>query len=127
MKSLPTLILALFLTGCNLAGDSTNTILKEIPNQNQSKKVILFFKEGGATVGNSYQLTISDIGYNLKESEAGNVFTVDDNHGNTNLDSSSIFLSWITNDSLRVTYNQNLRTFIQEAKVNGVNVIYSPR
>jgi hypothetical protein len=127
MKTVFKLTVLLILSGCNLAGDSTNTILTEILNQNGSKKAILFLKEGGTTVSNSYQLTIADGAYKLKTSEAGNTFIADDDHGITNLDSTSIQLLWIMNDSLKVTYNKKLRTYIQRLKVNGVGVLYDPR
>jgi hypothetical protein len=127
MITLIRIIIFLSVAGCNLAGDSVNTILKEVPNQNKSKNAILFFKESGATVADSYQLTIADIDYKLKKSESGNALAVDDDHGATILDSSSIFLSWVDNDTLKVSYDKKLRTFIRKSKVEGINILYETR
>ena len=126
-KNVLKVISILSIASCNLSGDSVNTVIKEIPNPNHNKKAILFMKESGATVGDSYQLTISDFEYPLKKTEVGNTFTVDENHGSSRLDSSSVVILWLSNDSLKVSYDKNLRTFIQESNVNGVNIFYEAR
>ncbi len=49
--------------------------------------------------------------------EIGNTFTVDSNHGATEPDIASINLSWLSNDTLQIDFDQKLRTFIQEKKL----------
>ena len=87
----------------------------------------MFLKEAGATVSDSYQVTICDNDHTLDNEEVGNTFTVDTNHGETFLDTASINFTWLSNDSLQIDYDKKLRTFIQKKKVKGVTIIYNAR
>jgi hypothetical protein len=69
-------------------------------------------------------VSILNSDYRLSGKELGNAFTVDRNHGATALDSNSIHIKWLGNHTLQIEYDQKLRTFIQEEKVDGVNIIY---
>jgi hypothetical protein len=73
------------------------------------------------------QVSILDFNTKLNGHETGNTFSVDRNHGATGLDSNSIKLNWTSNDTLEIAYDQKLRTFIQQNKVNNVTVIYKPK
>ena len=117
----------LTLTSCSLLGDGENTLIKESPNKRQDKKAVLFLREAGPTVGDSYQVTIADNSDKFDKNDPGNTFTVDTDHGNTWLNSKSINLTWIANDSLQIDYDKNLRTFIQQKNVSGVTIIYVAR
>ena len=63
---------------------------------------------------------------NLKK-EVGNTFTADSDHNATKQDSSSINFIWLTNDSLKIEYDRNLRIFIKETKVEDVTILYKAR
>jgi hypothetical protein len=91
------------------------------------KKAILFLKEAGATVADSYQVTVCDNDHTLAKGEVGNTFTVDTNHGETSLDTASINFTWVGNDTLQIDYNRKLRTFIQEKNIDGIKIIYKAR
>lgn len=91
------------------------------------KKAILFLREAGATVPDSYQVSVMDYDKPFDTTEVGNTFTVDSNHGITRLDSASINFTWIANDSLQIDYNKNLRTFFKERKIDGVTIFYNER
>ena len=78
-------------------------------------------------MADSYQVTVCDINYTLNKEEAGNTFTVDEDHGVARLDSTSINFTWISDDSLQIDYDNKLRTFIQEKKVEGVGISYNAR
>ena len=121
-------ILTFTLTSCSSLNDTgTNTLIKESSNQRHDKKAILFLKEAGATVADSYQVSVCDNDHTLNKGEVGNTFTVDTNHGNTSLDTTSINFTWLSNDTLQIDYDKKLRTFIQEKKVDDVTVLYNAR
>jgi hypothetical protein len=121
-------ILTFTLTSCSSLSDTgTNTLIKESSNKRHDKKAILFLKEAGATVADSYQVTICDSDHTLDKGEVGNTFTVDTNHGETILDTASINFAWFGNDTLQIEYDKKLRTFIQEKKSHGVTIIYQAR
>ena len=87
----------------------------------------MFLKEAGATVADSYQVTVCDTDHQLDKGEVGNAFTVDTNHGETSLDTASINFTWIDNDTLKIDYDKKLRTFIQNKKIDGIEIIYKAR
>ena len=84
-------------------------------------------REAGATVSDSYQVTVTDYNNRFDTTEVGNTFTVDTNHGKTWLDSASINFTWRSSDTLQIDYDKRPRTFIQEEKVDDVTIIYRPR
>ena len=120
-------VLTLAFSSCNLLGDDSNTLVKESANVGHDKKVFLFLREAGATVSDSYQVTIADFENKFDKSEIGNTFTVDTDHGKTWFNSSSINFTWLANDTLQIDYDKKLRTFIQEKKVRGVTIFYKAR
>ena len=119
--------LTFILTSCSLLGDGSDTVIKQSINERRDKKAILFLREAGATVSDSYQVTVMDYGNKFDTTEVGNTFTVDTDHGKTWLDSASINFTWRSNDTLQIDYDKKLRTFIQEKKEDGVTIIYKER
>ena len=117
-------IIAALASCSNLLGDQKTTLIKDSPNNNQTKKAVLLQNDGNATTGLSLHVSILDYDHKLSGNEIGNTFTVDSNHNTTMLDSTSVKLSWISNDTLQINYDNDLRTFKQEKKVNNVTVIY---
>jgi hypothetical protein len=116
-------------TSCSPLSDrtGTNTLIKELSNKSHNKKAILFLKEAGASVSDSYQVTITDINHILDNNEVGNTFTVDTDHDNTHLDKTSIKLTWLSGSILQIDYDKRLRAFIQEKSISGVSIIYKSR
>jgi hypothetical protein len=102
----------------------TDKLVKETSNNDHTKKAILFLREAGATVADSYQISI--IGYKTEfdTTSVGNAFSVDDNHGKTYLNPKAINLNWLSSDTIEISYDKNLRTFIQERLVGNVTVVY---
>ncbi|MEO7313414.1 MAG: hypothetical protein ABIX01_23730 [Chitinophagaceae bacterium] len=118
----------LILSSCAISGDTgTNSLLKESQNSRQDKKAILFLKEAGATVSDSYQVVIRDVNYKLDKAEVGDVFTVDPNHSRAQLDTGSINLVWLGNDTLQIDFDKKLRTLIKKENFAGVTIIYQAR
>ncbi|WP_426668017.1 hypothetical protein ACPPVU_18265 [Mucilaginibacter sp. McL0603] len=111
----------------SLLGDGSNTLVKEDANSKHSKKAILFLREAGATVANSYQVSVTDYKTEFDTVAVGNVFTVDDDHGKANLNPKAINFNWIADDTVEISYDKNLRTFIQEKKIDGVAVVYKTK
>ncbi len=105
----------------------TATKIKAVNNSVKTKQVILFIKGGNATEADSYQVSVKNTGDNLDSHEVGNAFTVDGDHGKTILNSASINFRWSAPDKLTIAYDKKLRTFIQESKVDGVDITYQPR
>ncbi len=115
------------LSGCSNLDDGNTTLLKESINPAGNKKAILFMRESGGTVANSYQVSITDKDHSLEKSEVGNAFTVDANHGATWLDSASIHFRWLSGDTLSIDFDKKLRTFMQQTSVDGVTILYQPK
>jgi hypothetical protein len=119
------LISFVILSSCtDLVDGAKNTVIKQYVNAAGNRKAIVFLKESGATVEDSYQVLVTNMDHIVENSENGNTFTVDTNHGRTRLDSECLNLSWISNDTLLIEYDKKLRTFIKEAKVDGVSNLY---
>lgn len=118
---------AFILNSCSSLEDGSNTVIKESINKRNEKKAILFLRESGATVADSYQVTVLSSAGIFDTSKVGNTFTVDDNHRQTALDSASINFTWRADDTLQIDYDKKLRTFTQENSVDGITVIYKAR
>ena len=63
----------------------------------------------GSTVANSYQVSITDYKTEFDTLAVGNVFTVDDDHGKANLNPKAINFNWLSDDTLEISYDKNLR------------------
>jgi len=122
-------ILTIFITitvlnSCDLLGDGSDTLIKESPNNKHSKKAVLFLRQAGATVANSYQISITDYSVEFDTTAVGNTFTCDDDHGKANLNPKSISFAWVSDNLVEISYDGRLRTFLQEKKVDGVTLVY---
>jgi hypothetical protein len=118
-------ILALAVSSCySLSDGGSNTLVKESTNNVHSKKAILFLREAGATVANSYQVSIIDYKTKFDTVAIGNTFTADDNHGKANLNPGAVNFKWLSDDTVEISYNKNLRTYIQKRTMDGVAIIY---
>ncbi len=84
-------------------------------------------KEGNATSDNSLQVMVIRNDDELSETEAGNTFTVDSDHGATIQNIHSIGFTWLSNDTLQIDHDRKLRVFIQKEKIDGVTILYRPR
>jgi|SRR5690242_9100714 len=120
-------ILLVILSSCFDLANRHDTLIKQSSNKSHNKKAILFLMEGGATISDSYQVSIVDYYEPFDSTQVGNTFTVDTNHGYTGLDSTSIDLTWLSYDTLLIDYDKRLRTFIKKIKVNGVSIVYEER
>lgn len=116
------LILTAMLSGCfQLFETGENTVSRIIYNPSKNKQVILFTKDGDATVPNSIQVSILDGNEKLDKSEGGNTFTL---KHDALLDSNAINFKWLDDVHLLITYNKKLQTYIQNNKVNNVLIEY---
>jgi hypothetical protein len=100
------------------------TFVKSIENSSNNKQAIMFIKGGNATSADSYQISIKSTDEKLGAVEVGNTFTCDGDHGKAFPDSNSIKMQWLTNTNLQITYDKNIRTFVKEKKVDGIDVVY---
>lgn len=111
----------------DLSSDGSNTIIKERSNYTPDKKAILFLREAGATVANSYQISVINNKDLFDSLGVGNTFVADNNHNEIIIDSNSINLKWQANDTLVVDYDKNLRIFKMEKNVLGVTILFQAR
>jgi hypothetical protein len=88
------------------------------------KNCILFIKSAGATVGDSYQISILPYQDNLKDSDSGNIFIADDHGGGINSDTSWVNFEWLSFDTLKVSFNKRLRVFKMNTKLKDATIIY---
>src|ERR1700741_3858407 len=96
-------LFASLLSSCfSLSGDGSNTIIKESVNNGHSHKAVLFLRQAGATVGDSYQVSILDDKAPFDTLAIGNAFTVDSDHGKANLNSDAINFKWVSDNKLEI-------------------------
>jgi len=117
----------LVLNSCLFLGDGSDEFIKESANNKHSKKAVLFLREAGATVANSYQVSITDYKTEFDSTAVGNTFTVDGDHGKANLYPGAIDFKWLSEDTVEISYDKNLRTFIQENHIDGTAIIYKTK
>jgi hypothetical protein len=84
-------------------------------------KVVAFERGCGATVGQNLQMSVLPA-TNPLPNQAGNTFVIDSNHGVSALQ--YVYIDWISNNSVRITYPSNARVFKQERRVGSVDVTY---
>lgn len=114
-------LVPVFLVGClNPCG---NRVLADIPSPLGTKHAVLFERDCGATTDFSTQLSILNAGEKL-ESQAGNTFIADSNHGHVT--SLYVRVKWSAESSLEVNYPEPARVFHNEKHVNGVSINYKP-
>ena len=75
-----------------------------------------------ATVGDSYQISMLLSNDKLKDSDVGNIF-IADNYSIGN-DTSKVNFIWLSNDTLKISFDKSLRVFITKTKVSDVTIIY---
>ena len=110
------------LQSCIDITDNKNEILKERTEYQGIKNCILFIKSGGATVGDSYQISIMPYQDKLKDSDTGNIFIADGQA--LSRDTSSINFEWISFDTLRISFDKNFRVFKMNTKIKDVTIVY---
>jgi hypothetical protein len=120
-------IQASVLNSCLLLGNGSDTLIKESANNEHSKKAVLFLRQAGTTVSDSYQVSVTNYKTEFDTLAVGNAFTVDDDHGKANLKPKSINFNWIADDTLEISYDKNLRTFIQQKTADGVVIVYKTK
>jgi len=72
-------------------------------------------------------MSVVDANYELKKTEVGNTFTTDSDHGTVMENAQSIYLRWISNDTLQIAYDKGLRTFEKKTAIDGINIVYVER
>lgn len=128
IASLLSMLIPIFtLNSCLILGNGSDKLVKKIANKEHSKEIVLFLRGAGATIADSYQVSIIDYASKFDNLAIGNVFTVDDNHGKANLNSSVIDFNWISEDTVAIICDKNLRIFIQEKTIDGVTVVYKAK
>ena len=125
-KVLYLLSLLVLAVGCmgGLGGGGSNTLIKQLPNPGGTSKALFFERTGGATVGNSYRVSIVPSEDTLDQADLGNTFVFDDNRGEARWFVDSLFFNWKSSDTIQITYSDKLRTFAQEKKVGNVVIVY---
>lgn len=127
---LSTLILFIF-SGCNIFEESKNLILKEYSNPKKNLKIIVFKKNGNATVNNSIQFLVENNNHILENADFGNIFIIEETEFK-NLSKDSLFLvKWSGNYTVEISYPNEAKIIKKEKNIeNGigkVNIIYKTK
>ena len=104
------------LTGCSV-NEPVNTVSRELPSPDNTKKVVIFCRDAGATTGFNTQVSVLAKEDKLPN-EGGNALIID--HG-------SAGVAWKPDGGLLVTLEHGCRVFKQESQVNGVAIDYRER
>lgn len=133
MKILKTSCLFILLTlfSCNIFDENKNIIVKEYSNPQKSLKVIVFKKDGNATVNNSVQVSVESFNHKLQNSDTGNIFIADEKEF-INLPSDSLILvKWFGNNEVEINYPSEAQILkiekTVESEIGKVKVIHNSR
>jgi hypothetical protein len=118
------LFILVILQSCIDIANSENEIVKQRRDYKNIRNCILFIKNGGATVGDSYQISILSFQDKLSDSDTGNIFVADDRNGSISSDTSRINFEWIGLDTLNINFDKSLRVFKMKTKASDVTIIY---
>lgn len=88
------------IISCISLGEGSDTLIKENANKRKTRKADLFLREAGATVADSYQVSIADNDNRFNNTSVGNTFIVDAVQSKTGLNENSVNINWIAEDSL---------------------------
>ena len=124
MKSLLKILVLIFLASCSILGNTENKLIEEKQNPDKSFKAIVFEKYAGATADNSMHIFLGTPTYTLKNEDEGNVFTANSNHSKTVLNDRSVLIEWHGADTLFVSYDRNLATFVKKEKLGKAIIVY---
>ena len=100
----------------NLKDENQIKIIYQKNDYEGIRDAILFIKSGGATVGDSYQISIVPNFTLLKKSDTGNIFICDYPNKRIPDDTSVVNLKWIGYDTLKITYKIGARIFKANTK-----------
>lgn len=112
------------LSSCLEKNDSKNNIIYQTTDYEGIRNAILFFKSGGATAGDSYQVSIIPYQDRLTNSDTGNIFICDDPSRGLSSDTTMIKLRWLNYDTLKITYNKRFRIFKAKSKTTDAIIVY---
>ena len=104
-----------------------STLLNEVYNQEKTKKAMVCMNSGNATTDNSIHVFVENPDFALTDNTLGNVFIVDSDHNKAQLDSNSIKLKWLDQETIEILYNSKLRVFKRESKIDRVKVTYKKK
>jgi len=93
---------------------------------NDSKRVVLFERDCGATTDFSTQISILPVGQQLGTS-AGNIFVADANHDIVSVDSHGVMavdITWKNDQEIEITYPTRARIFLKAPEYQGIRIVY---
>jgi len=118
------LLLVFILSSCLHLSDNKNQIVKLQIAHDGMNNCILFIKSAGATVGDSYQISILPYQEKLMNSNTGNIFIADDPGGGIPSDTSRVNFEWLSFDTVKVSFDKRLRVFKMATKSKGATIVY---
>jgi hypothetical protein len=111
------------------AGMCGNQILGTYPSPAGTKKVVLFVGNCGATTGWSVHASIMTPTEELHDTDRGNIFVADANHGAAAeynaIGGPSVQVVWSGNDELEIRYSRGARIFLELPQVGRTHISYS--
>jgi hypothetical protein len=99
-----------------------NDVYEEIASPSGTYKAVIFERNCGATTDFSYQVSILKADKSLSQSDGGNVFIADSNHGAVEV---NVRVRWIDNTVLEVRYPARSRVFEKNDRIGDVTIRYS--
>ena len=103
-----------------------NKIIRTELSPNKKHKIVIFWRDCGATTDFSTQVSILKVDEKL-ENESGNIFSADSEHGKAKTDENNIIAinsKWLNNDKVIITYDKNARIFKTENLLDEIEIEY---
>lgn len=85
-------------------------------------RVVIFYRDCGATTGYGEQVSILDSRHSLPNT-GGNIFITDDNHGAAP-NGVNIETKWLNSRQLQISYDNRARIFKKKKQYKGVSILY---
>lgn len=118
-----------FLHACSPPGLCGNELISESRSPDGKQWAIVFVRSCGATTGFSTQVSIVEHAGKLSDTEAGNVFTSDNDHAKVLLGPRGelpVQIVWLSNRQLQITYPKDARVFLSEVRFKDNQISYVP-
>ena len=112
------LYLLLLLNSCQIFNDPQNVLIEEYPNEQGTKKVVIFLRTGNAATNNSIHISILDQDYHLKDTDTGNIFVADNPAWNEEIAKTLFTINWIEEKVVVITSANWGRIFRQVEKLD---------
>lgn len=111
-----------FLSNCS--GKCTYKVFEEFPNTSHKHKIVKFYNWCGSTSSNNNNFSLLSPTDSIEDRQRI-IFVVNSTVGE-NLDrDTTVRITWVSDSSVLITYDQRLTVFQKESKLDNISIQYA--